>query len=215
MENIEPNLFNNPEFSERFWELHRRVSYRLREKDDPAFVGRSREDLRGDFLIALERAYKVFADTPEISQQLPDDRCDPIIGLTKIKTLCHQVLIETSGDKEKTAQNIEGELKGEEPAETGQNDKTVEELKGPETIRLTDFLRHYCETQGIDLDSKKRYIQRIAQEGRIALAKPVNAQGRKTGQPYLYDTAGLLEAWPLCCQRDVNIPKLKSNQKPR
>ena len=83
-----------------FWELYRRVSYRLHEKDTHQFYNGDRNPLRDFYLIELELAYYRFRNNPVFSDKLPDDRCDPTIGLRKIDNICHQALeLKLTGDE--------------------------------------------------------------------------------------------------------------------
>jgi len=129
----------------QFWNLYKRISYLLHDKDNPnhpvSSYRREHQHFREDFIIALEQAYKVFRDNPEICKQLPDDRCDPIIGLTKINTICHQAI--NYAPKNDVASKLKdiiskiesGELIAKKPAEKEQK---IELAKEPsrETVIL-------------------------------------------------------------------------------
>ena len=167
--------------------------------------------------LAWRQGQITLAITKEMSEVITMNRltCTYPAEAIKVVRKIHQTLtplvtiLSATGDKDKATQ---------QPAETGQNREAGEEggaAEGPTAIRLKDFLCHHCEVQGLNVDSKKRYIQRIAAAKRIKLPNPVNSQGRKNGQASLYNRRQLLKSWPLCCREDANIPKLKSGQKPR
>lgn len=80
------------------WELYKRVSSslgELREWGDfgPGFQERS--SYRNSYINELAQAHDVFIDFPELCDKLPDDKCDPIIGLKRIRNICHQAIVES------------------------------------------------------------------------------------------------------------------------
>jgi len=91
------------DFNLEFWTLHNRVSYRLGEWNSPKWSHIGRDSYRDSYIAELERAHLVFADNPELSDKLPDDSCDPIIGFIRIYNLCRQIIINDTIKQKKPA----------------------------------------------------------------------------------------------------------------
>ena len=82
-------------------------------------------------------------------------------------------------------------------------------------IKITDFLKKHCIITGINLESKKRYIQRLNadKKNKLKLPEAINANNRIKGGAYMYYLDELLDCWPSLCKNNCSLPVLKSRHK--
>ncbi len=141
--------------NKEFCELHRRVSYRLGEWNSPEWSHKGRESYRDSYITELERAHKVFTDNPELSDKLPDDRCDPIIGLTRIYNLCHQIIKDKTTQKKPT-----GTGHGNDKSTIAGRNGDVKKMIRPTIEKIVEIIEKLKTLQAkvVDLINKKSIV---------------------------------------------------------